>query len=76
MLLLTGDDQRVRVEVSDGGGGQPVVREPGAGEEGGRGLMIVEAVAERWGVRRGERDTCVWAEVVRKERVCEESGGW
>ena len=35
----------------------------------GRGLMIVEAVAERWGVRRGEAETCVWAEVVRRERV-------
>jgi anti-sigma regulatory factor (Ser/Thr protein kinase) len=76
MLLLSGDDQRVRVEVSDGGGGEPLVREPGAGEEGGRGLVIVEAVAERWGVRRGEEGTCVWAEVARKERVCGESGRW
>ncbi|CNF82570.1 Histidine kinase-%2C DNA gyrase B-%2C and HSP90-like ATPase [Mycobacterium tuberculosis] len=68
-LLLTGNDEHVRVEVSDGGGGEPVVREAGLGAECGRGLMIVEAVAERWGVRRGEAETCVWAEVVRRERV-------
>lgn len=68
-LFLTGDDEHVRVEVSDGGGGEPGVREPGFEDESGRGLMIVEAVAERWGVRRGEAETCVWAEVVRRERV-------
>lgn len=68
-LLLTGDEERVRVEVIDGGGGEPGVREPGVEEEGGRGLMIVEAVAERWGVRRGEDETCVWAEVRRRERA-------
>lgn len=68
-LLLTGDDEHVRVEVSDGGKGEPVVREAGLGAESGRGLMIVEAVAERWGVRHGEAETCVWAEVVRRERV-------
>ncbi|MEV3926563.1 ATP-binding protein [Actinomadura coerulea] len=68
MLVLTGDGERVRVELTDGGGGKPRVRAPGDEEESGRGLMIVTAVAERWGVRRACGGTCVWAEVVRKDR--------
>ncbi|MFG2923454.1 ATP-binding protein [Streptomyces sp. NPDC048305] len=40
------------VEVHDSGGGEPVVREPRG--ESGRGLLLVEALADRWGV--GERD--------------------
>ncbi|MFA1550560.1 ATP-binding protein [Actinomadura chokoriensis] len=68
MLLLTGDGERVRVEVTDGGGGDPGLREPGFDDEGGRGLLIVSAVAERWGVERGEAETRVWAEVCGKAR--------
>ncbi|MCN9239947.1 ATP-binding protein [Streptomyces sp. RY43-2] len=39
----------LRLEVSDAGGGRPEVREPGEDETGGRGLLLVEALAERWG---------------------------
>ncbi|WP_149264686.1 ATP-binding protein [Actinomadura sp. K4S16] len=67
-LVLTGDGERVRVELTDGGGGEPRVRAPGDDEEGGRGLVIVTAVAERWGVRREGGGTCVWAEVARTDR--------
>lgn len=68
MLVLSGDGERVRVELTDGGGGEPRVRAPGAEEENGRGLMIVTAVAARWGVRRDGGGTRVWAEVPRSER--------
>ncbi|MFG2723049.1 ATP-binding protein [Streptomyces sp. NPDC048416] len=50
----------LRVEVQDSGGGVPRVAD--AADEGGRGLLLVEAVADKWGV--GERDPgkSVWCE--------------
>ncbi|MEW1689024.1 ATP-binding protein [Streptomyces sp. NPDC091265] len=56
----------VRVEVSDTHEDRPepsAVEQPGADADGGRGLLIVEAVALRWGVsdRLGPGKT-VWAE--------------
>lgn len=64
-LLLPG---AVRVEVSDSDARLPV---RGSGEllaEGGRGLLLVEAVTDRWGVtphRTGEGKT-VWFECASK----------
>jgi anti-sigma regulatory factor (Ser/Thr protein kinase) len=40
----------VRVEVTDSGGGEPVLRHPSPTEAGGRGLQIVMALALQWGV--------------------------
>ena len=40
----------IRVEVSDSGPGRPTVRAPQPSEPSGRGLQIVEALAEHWGV--------------------------
>ncbi|MGW4237636.1 ATP-binding protein [Streptomyces sp. NPDC004749] len=65
----------LRVEVHDSGGGQPRLREPGgaaagsgvaADAESGRGLLLVAAVADAWGV--GERDPgkIVWCEFALK----------
>ena len=42
--------QRIRVEVTDGGAGQPQPRSPSTDELSGRGLRIVEALADDWGV--------------------------
>ncbi|WP_460109296.1 ATP-binding protein [Streptomyces sp. YKOK-J1] len=57
----------VRVEVSDTHPGYPEIpgppAPPSADADGGRGLLLVEAVADRWGVagRTGPGKT-VWAE--------------
>ncbi|WP_299538613.1 ATP-binding protein [uncultured Streptomyces sp.] len=64
-LRLVRDDGRgvVRVEVSDTHPAQPVRRVPRADTEGGRGLMIVAALAAEWGVReRVGPGKTVWAE--------------
>jgi anti-sigma regulatory factor (Ser/Thr protein kinase) len=64
-LRLVLRDGVVRVEVADGRTERlPVLRES-RGEEGGYGLMLVSAVAERWGVqpRVGCAYKLVWAEV-------------
>ena len=44
------DEDRLRVDVSDLGGGSPEARDP---ETSGRGLRIVDALATRWGCVRG-----------------------
>jgi anti-sigma regulatory factor (Ser/Thr protein kinase) len=57
-------DGVVRVEVADGRTERlPVPREPDG--EGGRGLVLVAALAERWGVeeRIGMAYKVVWAEL-------------
>ncbi|MEU6540536.1 ATP-binding protein [Streptomyces sp. NPDC047000] len=52
----------MRVEVHDGGSRMPVRREPQDGVEGGRGLPLVSAVADHWGVsERQGSGKCVWA---------------
>jgi anti-sigma regulatory factor (Ser/Thr protein kinase) len=53
----------VRVEIADGGFGFDA-GEPGArpDAEGGRGLMLVDALADRWGVCL-DRGTRVWFEL-------------
>ncbi len=57
---------RVRVEVSDPGEGfpKPSVGEPPPEVLGGRGLLIVDRVAARWGVS-SDRPTRVWFELER-----------
>ncbi|MZE76082.1 ATP-binding protein [Streptomyces xinghaiensis] len=58
-------DGLLRLEVSDAGTGTPEIRSPAADETGGRGLLLVETLSHRWGVRRREGGIgkTVWAEV-------------
>ena len=54
----------VFVGVRDSSPALPHKREPEPGAGGGRGLLIVEALARRWGVLEFEDDgKTVWAEV-------------
>ncbi|MFF0161529.1 ATP-binding protein [Streptomyces sp. NPDC005263] len=55
------------VSVTDGGGGRqmpvaPAVPPP-PDQEHGRGLLITDALADRWGTRRAGGELTVWAEV-------------
>jgi len=52
--------QEIRVEVRDCGGGDPERLSPSPEDPSGRGLLIVESMAEQWGVRRSERGKTVW----------------
>ena len=52
----------VRIQVTDGGGGQrPHVRHVSTASTTGRGLAIVEALADDWGVEEEPTQTTVWA---------------
>jgi anti-sigma regulatory factor (Ser/Thr protein kinase) len=64
-IELTTTDTGVRAEVSDTGPGfAPKQRDRDLDEPGGWGLVLVERIAKRWGVERGER-TRVWFELAR-----------
>ncbi|MER6108961.1 ATP-binding protein [Streptomyces hirsutus] len=70
------EDGLLRLEVSDAGSGRPEVRAPGDDETGGRGLLLVEALAHRWGVekRAGGIGKTVWAELKAPDIVAEPVG--
>lgn len=61
------DDDCAYVEVCDAGlsGGLPAKRapHPDALEPGGLGLVLVDEMADRWGVLRHDDETCVWFEL-------------
>ncbi|MBO8184958.1 ATP-binding protein [Streptomyces spirodelae] len=65
-LLLACDVRsgQLRIEVSDTHPVRPVRRTPGGMDDGGRGLVLVDALASRWGIaeRLGPGKT-VWAEI-------------
>lgn len=62
-LRLEVDDNRVRGEVSDAGGGfSTVVSLPKPEEASGWGLFLTDRVADRWGVQPGAR-TRTWFEI-------------
>lgn len=56
---------RVRVEVADEGRGLPARRAPRPSEPGGRGIQIVESLAQAWGITVGSPSTgrTVWFEL-------------
>lgn len=62
--LVLGDGV-LRIEVVDTRGDRvPGLRDADEGAEGGRGLLLVDALADRWGVDRGLTPCkVVWAEV-------------
>jgi anti-sigma regulatory factor (Ser/Thr protein kinase) len=51
------------VEVSDGDTRRPRLRDAGPEDEAGRGLHLVDRLADRWGVRPLPDGKVVWCEV-------------
>jgi anti-sigma regulatory factor (Ser/Thr protein kinase) len=65
MLRVHVDEERTRVEVTDGVREVPVVRDPPPTALGGRGVMFVDRLASSWGTREesGEAAKAVWFEL-------------
>lgn len=61
LLRLLPYAESVRVEVHDSGGGTPAVPEHEP-DESGRGLMLVGALADRWGAGERHPGKVVWCE--------------
>ena len=66
LVGVEGVARGVRVTVTDDGAGHPALRDPGAADLTGRGLRIVEAFSDSWGVFRfsGSPGKAVWSEVL------------
>lgn len=53
----------LRIEVHDADPHEPRQRTPGALDESGFGLLLIEALAGKWGVRQTVTGKAVWAEL-------------
>jgi anti-sigma regulatory factor (Ser/Thr protein kinase) len=58
-LAIHAHDQ-IRIEVRDSGSGEPRLLSPSVRESAGRGLLIVDAIADEWGVLRADTGKVVW----------------
>jgi anti-sigma regulatory factor (Ser/Thr protein kinase) len=59
-LVISDEQRQIRVEVRDTGGGRPVPRSPTPAERTGRGLRIVEAMSDAWGIDPSSCGKTVW----------------
>ncbi|MFJ2395884.1 SpoIIE family protein phosphatase [Streptomyces sp. NPDC087843] len=62
LRVLSGPDRRLRVEVEDSSSALPRRREAGESGVSGRGLLLVDRLADVWGVEARGRGKCVWCE--------------
>jgi anti-sigma regulatory factor (Ser/Thr protein kinase) len=58
LTISSGDG--IRVEVRDTGSGRPEVLSPAAEEPSGRGLRIIDALADEWGIIPASSGKSVW----------------
>ncbi|KOT58037.1 MULTISPECIES: ATP-binding protein [Streptomyces] len=58
------DKGRVRVAVTDRSFVRPVLRKPSQYDQNGRGLLLVEALADCWSTDRRSFGKSVWAELI------------
>ncbi|MFE3881499.1 SpoIIE family protein phosphatase [Streptomyces lydicus] len=62
MELLPGAPRRIRLEVEDRSSRWPRRRSPGETATSGRGLMLVEALADEWGAEPRGAGKALWCE--------------
>ncbi|MCA6092667.1 SpoIIE family protein phosphatase [Streptomyces sp. SCA3-4] len=66
--MLPGPERRVRVEVEDQSSALPRRREPGESQVSGRGLLLIDQLADVWGVEPRGGGKSVWCEFVVPDR--------
>ncbi|GAA4891277.1 hypothetical protein GCM10023237_06450 [Streptomyces coeruleoprunus] len=69
LRMLTGVERRLRVEVEDRSSVLPRRRDAGDDGVSGRGLLLVDRLAELWGVESRGSGKCVWCEFAVPERA-------
>ncbi|MFF3514344.1 SpoIIE family protein phosphatase [Streptomyces sp. NPDC002573] len=62
LRVITGHDRRLRVEVEDSSSALPRRRDAGCWGTSGRGLLLVDQLADVWGVESRGGGKAVWAE--------------
>jgi anti-sigma regulatory factor (Ser/Thr protein kinase) len=63
VVALSRTAERIRVEVADGHPGFPKVGDDAVDKVSGRGLLILDALADAWGVTPDGSGKVVWFEV-------------
>ena len=53
----------IRVEVDDSSNEMPVLQHPGALDDHGRGLLLLDSLANQWGIEMREDGKTVWFEI-------------
>ncbi|MGW0562220.1 SpoIIE family protein phosphatase [Streptomyces sp. NPDC003016] len=67
--VLAGAQRRLRIEVEDRSSALPRRREAGEAGVSGRGLMLVDRLADVWGVESRGSGKCIWCEFVVPDRL-------
>ncbi|MFE3117571.1 ATP-binding protein [Streptomyces niveus] len=63
LVKVGADEHRVRVECHDANRRRPRLRPPADDDQTGRGLLLVEAIASRWGTDERPFGKYVWFEL-------------
>jgi len=66
-IMIETSQHAVRVQARDSGPGQPTPRSPTPSEPSGRGLRIVEAMSDAWGVVASPGGKTVWFDLGRQD---------
>ncbi|MFE2293750.1 SpoIIE family protein phosphatase [Streptomyces sp. NPDC059452] len=66
--VMAGSERRLRVDVEDRSSALPRRRDAGESGVSGRGLMLVDRLADVWGVESRGSGKCVWCEFLIPER--------
>ncbi|MEV6781092.1 SpoIIE family protein phosphatase [Streptomyces sp. NPDC051098] len=66
--VLSGPQRRLRVEVEDRSSALPRRRDAGESGVSGRGLLLVDRLADAWGVESRGSGKCVWCEFTVPDR--------
>ncbi|WP_433573060.1 SpoIIE family protein phosphatase [Streptomyces sp. CA-251247] len=67
--VLCGPQRRLRVEVEDRSSALPRRRDAGESGVSGRGLLLVDRLADAWGVESRGSGKCVWCEFTVPDRA-------
>ncbi len=59
-LAIEVKDSTIRIEVTDTGSGQPTLKHPEPDQPNGRGLLIVDNMADDWGTTVDGSTKTVW----------------
>jgi anti-sigma regulatory factor (Ser/Thr protein kinase) len=62
-LEVTLGESWLRVSLADGSAVRPLAREAARGDESGRGMAIVNALSDRWGVEDHQGGKRIWFDV-------------